>query len=684
MNSKDIKLSPEFRTQTIKAITSIVFFIISYIVILAIAVGLTALCVYIGLIMITGHPSFITLVLGIGIASMGFLILFFVLKFMFSSHKADRSHWHEISASDEPELFRLIEEIVKEVGTTFPKRVYLASDVNAAVFYDSSFWSMFFPVKKNLLIGMGLVNTVTKTELKAILSHEFGHFSQRSMKVGSYVYNVNQIIFNLLFDNESYGKMMQSWAGVSGYFSIFVAIAAKIIEMIQGILRELYGVVNKPYMGLSREMEFHADEIAARVTGYEPLKSSLLRMNLSNYALNSVMNFYQEKMTECVKSQNLYIEQLFVLRLEAERNKIPVTGNLPQVAVEDLSRFNKSKLVIKDQWASHPATEERIASLERKGFSAIKPDLSPANEIFKNITQTQETLTRLVFRDVAYKGEVKYLQPATFQEGYLKLFNEKTFPELYNGYYDDKNPLDFGINSMEPPDKIINPEDLFSAHKLDLVYTSIALKNDIEVLKQIAEEKIGVKSFDYDGRKLKRSESHLLIKQLITEMNELNEKIKLNDQHIFWFFRKLERGTGEVEQLSGMYSDFFGFDKVYEGRMEVYTKLINALRFVNFNTPFEQINENFRAVKPIENELKENINYMLGFSGCQPVITDEVKGSLETYLKKERVYFEQNAYREENLKILFTALENYALLLARTYFQLKKNLLLYQAGLLKA
>lgn len=77
------------------------------------------------------------------------------------------------------------------------------------------------------------------------------------MKVGSYVYNVNQVIFNLLYDNESYERIIHSWANVSGYFSIFVVFAIKIIEGIQWFLKMAYELVNKSYMGLSREMEFH-------------------------------------------------------------------------------------------------------------------------------------------------------------------------------------------------------------------------------------------------------------------------------------------------------------------------------------------------------------------------------------------------------------------------------------------
>ena len=91
-----------------------------------------------------------------------------------------------ITKEKEPALFQLIEETYQQVGAPAPKHVFLTTDVNAFVSYDSSFWSMFLLVKKNLTIGLGLINSTTVSEFKSILAHEFGHFSQRSMKVGSY------------------------------------------------------------------------------------------------------------------------------------------------------------------------------------------------------------------------------------------------------------------------------------------------------------------------------------------------------------------------------------------------------------------------------------------------------------------------------------------------------------------
>ena len=59
------------------------------------------------------------------------------------------------------------------------------------------------------------------------MAHEFGHFSQRSMKLGSFVYNVNKIIHNMLFENTGYAGALGSWARVDGIFAFFAQIHGK-------------------------------------------------------------------------------------------------------------------------------------------------------------------------------------------------------------------------------------------------------------------------------------------------------------------------------------------------------------------------------------------------------------------------------------------------------------------------
>lgn len=678
----DIKLTPEFKAQTTKAVMSIVLFVIVYLLIILMTLALTILCIYGAIMLIVNFPRLITIILGIGLGSVGILLLMFLFKFIFKSHKADRSHLLEITRSDEPELFKLIDDIVEEVDTTFPKKVYLSSDVNASVFYDSNFWSMFFPIRKNLQIGLGLVNCVSEEELKSILAHEFGHFSQKTMKVGSYVYNVNQVIFNLLFDNEGYDSLIQRWANVSGYFAIFAVLASNIIEGIKWILVKMYGVVNKSYMGLSREMEFHADEIAANVTGYEPLKNALLRLEFADFSYNSVLSFYETKVSKSIRSENLFKEHSFVMNHLANKNEIPIKNNLPQVTIDEFNKFDKSKLVIKDQWASHPSTEERIKRLELLDVPPPNTEYNPANTIFKNIEEIQKKLTERKFKEVIYKEKVQILPFDHFQKDFQKEQTENSFSKIYNGYYNSKNIIPFELDDINTEAEGIVFDDLFSKQKNDLIYMAIAIENDLEILKQISEKNIQVKTFDYDGKKYKRNESKKVISTLEKELEKLNEQIKQNDIEVFKYFKAIEKDS-KTDLLEEKYKRFFEFENEFNYKVGLYANLSNKLQFLHRVTPFEEIRNNFLKIEPLEIELKKEIKEILNDNLYQEELTEEIKDNFNLYLPKRLKYFENEIYFEENLMIFQNSMNAYVFLLSRGFFLLKKELLDYQEELLK-
>ena len=681
MKKIEIELTKEFKKETTKAILSIVLFLFVYSLLFVITIGLTVLCAYGGISLISLYPGFITIALGIGLASIGFLVLLFLIKFIFKSHKIDRSHLLEIKKTEEPELFKMIDEIVEKVGTDFPKKVYLSPDVNAGVFYDSSFWSMFFPVKKNLQIGVGLINTISKDELRAILAHEFGHFSQKSMKVGSYVHNVNQVIFNMLYDNESYDNLVQSWANISGYFSVFVVLAIKIIEGIQWLLKQMYDQVNISYMSLSREMEFHADEIAANLTGYEPLKESLLRMDLADNSFNAVIGYYENKIEENITSKNIFKEQSFALRYIGLDNELSLLKDIPQVTAAYISKFNKSKLNIKDQWQSHPTVEERISRLEKLNMNASQREFFLANDVLSNSNETQKRITENLFKNIEYKETPQENSLEDYKKDFIKEYKENSFSEIYNGYYNDKTIEEFDLDEAKLIEANVSVESFYFNDKVDLVSISVALKNDIEILNQIEEKLIDIKTFDYDGKKHKKSEAGTLIKQLDVELEEVNKKVKENDIQIFSFFRTIEKNIG-TNKLQEKYKEFFLFDKEFDRKFEVYTNLINDLEFISLVTPFDVIKTNFIKIKTQETILKEILKGILSDKKYESTFTTAIKENIETYISKDWVYFEKEKYNDENLEIISFALNNYVFLLSRGYFLFKKELLDYQVELM--
>lgn len=678
----NIEVSKNFRKRTIKAIASIVLFMIVYVILIAFAVGLTVLCALGGFFMIKNHPSFFTLMFGLGLASLGFYILAFLFKFLFKKHTIDLSHLVEIKEENEPKLFEFIREIVNEVGTNFPKKIYLSADVNASVFYDSNFWSLFFPVKKNLNIGLGLVNTITRQELKAILAHEFGHFSQKSMKVGSYVYYVNQIIFNMLYENDSFDKTIQKWGNSNNYFSIFLIISVKIIEAIQWILKKMYGLININYLALSREMEFHADEVAANVAGIHPLQESLLRMDLVDSAYNSVLSFYSDKISQNIKPRNVYKEQLFLLDFFAKDSQIEFKNGLPLVSELDANKFNKSKLNIENQWASHPSTQDRNAKLNKLNIHKEITENQMANTVFQDIEKIQEKLTAKLFSSIENIETFGYLSLEDFKSEYQEQFEKNTFNSIYNGYYDNKNPNYFEINTLDKNSDVSFFDALFSKEKIDMVYEFIALENDKMVIENIANKQISIKSFDYDGHKFKAKDALELLPKIEKEINNLRNKITENDISIFLFFNNLAKKDYRDGSLILKYKAFFNYDSEYEKRAAYYNDLINATDFLLVVTPIEVIKSKLKNVYALEVNIKKEIQDMLSNELFKKELTADIRESFELYLKENWLYFSNGKYIEEELNIFYKAINNYMFIISRGYFLLKKELLDFQSELL--
>ena len=676
-----IQVSQDFKKKSKAAVVSIVFFIFTYILLFLAAIALTVLCVIGGISLVVAKPSIITGALGLGLASTGFFVLYFLIKFLFQKHLNDRSHLVEITRNQQPELFTMIDEIVRETETDFPKKVYLSADVNASVFYDSSFWSMFLPIKKNLTIGVGLVNTCTRQELKAILAHEFGHFSQRSMKVGSYVYNVNKVIFNLLNNDESLQNTMQSWASATGYFAIFVMIASKIIQGIQWILVKMYSFVNIRHMALSREMEFHADEVAANIAGSLPLEESLLRMDLADNAYSSVINFYNNhKISQKEISGNVYREQTFVMNFLANENELEYKNGLPDVKLSETGLFNKSKLVIENQWASHPSTEDRIKRLRTLNIQKQEDNRS-AKTLFNNFDETEQKLTTKIFSTLEKVKDYQHTQISIFETEFTSDYRKNSFDKLYNAYYDNKNPVPFDVETTfangNPPDF----ETLFSKTVVEEVYELNALENDKNMLESIAKKEINIKTFDYDGIKYSAKDAQKLVPKLSQQAEEIQKNIAAHDIQIYTYFLSICESLADKEKLKENYKQLFSYDQEYEEKYKHFIDMNTSLAFVNTTTPFDQIKQNFRKLQPKEDLMKKELKFFLNSPMLKQEMDADVRKDLENYVHSTPIYFNNNEYFETNLQTLFFAINCYQFYLGRYYFLLKKRLLNVQVDL---
>ena len=681
-----LKVSKNFRKMAIRSVLSIILFLVTYFILIVLGLGLIALCGLAAYGLVALKFMSVTCMLAIGFLGMGFMTFFFLIKFIFSSpKKVDRSHLLKIDEKQQPELFNLIHEIVHEVKTNFPKQIYLSSDVNASVFYDSNFWSMFFPVRKNLQIGIGLMNSVSAIELKAILAHEFGHFSQRSMKVGSYVYNMNKVIYNMLYDNDNFSILLDRWSSSSSYFALFSKGSILVIRGIQYVLIKVYKVLNLNYMALSREMEFHADAVAARVTGSAPLANSLLRLELADSSLSSVFDYYGAKIVTSQKTNNFYPQQYFVMNRISLAENLPIENGLPKVSIDIYKEVKKTKLVLHDQWSSHPTTEERVKRLIELNQPLKGEYGSLSIDILNDKEWIQEMMTARLFENVTYASTPVVIETKDFITEYLKLEQENSYASVYKRYFDSRNPYtgftanDFDTVSFEQKGPI---ERIFDDQALGHIRHMNNAISDKEILEKISNGELDVKTFDYEGRKYSSADTYSLIKYLDEEIKNDEEILRAKDIEVFKYFLRCALNQGDVAQYKERSMAYQAVSVQLDLQQVAYINVVSSTYFIHTTTPVEEITNNMFLVKKNEKPFKEQLKLLLESDFYKNCIDGEMKLLFEEYLGNDWKYFASGRYFDKEIEALFTVMSDYYSVINKVHFKLKKALLDYTSTLI--
>ncbi|MCC6281735.1 MAG: M48 family metalloprotease, partial [Saprospiraceae bacterium] len=444
--------------------------------------------------------------------------------------------------------------VANEVGTHFPRKIFLIPDVNASVFYSSSFWSLFIPTRKNLNIGLGLVNSVNISEFKAVLAHEFGHFSQKSMRLGSYVYYVNQVIFNMLYQNNGWISAANGIANIHGILSFFVQVAAYIVQGVQWVLRGMYGFVNRRYLSLSRAMEFHADTISASVSGSNNMTQALRQIELGAMTYQQVIQKCNELLVSEQAPLNCYVGQRVEAAHFAAVHKLPLHQGIPLVSRDCMEKRQSARVNFKNQWASHPTREEREDNLQVLDLTApVQQD--SAWSIFQNPSLLQQQLTKFLYRDLNIKVE------NIEDESFVKMIQEeqahRKLPDLYEGYFDG-HPIytdKWEEAAAAATPKIFEPDVYWQLFAENLDEKIGALQHDVYVLKAINEGQVDTKTFDFDGQKYTADQAPDICRQIEKDIADTLETRNARDTtSISAFFAHAQtKSAGQVDKLKSAY-----------------------------------------------------------------------------------------------------------------------------------
>jgi len=678
-NPKDIlSISPQFRKQASKSITAVMGFIIVYLVMVALSIGLVILSFYAGYSVMSARISLYTLIFGLGIISFGIMVFVFLVKFLFASAKQDASDSIEIKYHDQPKLFDAIYSLAKETGAAKPKRIFLSADVNACVFYNSSFLSLFFPVRKNLKIGLGLVNAVNVSELKAVIAHEFGHFSQRSMKLGSWLYQVNKVIHDMLYNNKGYAEFINGIASIHGILAFFAQITVKVVQAIQWVLRQMFKLVNKSYLGLSREMEFHADLVAASVCGSNNIVNSLRRLEFADACFTTTLDFCNTAWKEKKVVDDFYTDYSFVMKRIADINHLAFEHGLP--VMKDEKQTISSRINYKNQWASHPTLSERKENLDQYDLTAAV-DEAPAWNLFVNQEQLKNSLTKHLYKSIP-EPEVKgILCPSEFEQLVDEQFKKFSFPKVFGEFYDNRQIDVFDPTEVANEAFVIRSfEEVLPKENLQLPKRLAMLQNDIATIKAISKKEIDVNSFDFDGEKHSRKDAVTVLAQLEGELENGQKELIALDKTLFRYFYAIAP-LSQAEALKESYVQYFNERKEADHYLQKVNEIMEAIApLYKGNLTIDQVQTIVADLKGIHDAVLKNLfRKWLG----KNVLQDQpaLKERVDKFIASKYEYFSGTSFFDNELNELntlatemWTAIVNYLAIQFRSITRVQADL----------
>ena len=268
----------------------------------------------------------------------------------------------ELSAADQPKLFAFLHRLADETGAPRPTKVFLSADVNAMVFYNSSFWNLFVPAKKNLELGLALINVLSLDELKAVVAHEYGHFAQRSLAVGNWVYVAHQITGQIVGARSGFDTLLMWISAIDIRVAWIGWIMRLFVWAIRAVLDTFFRIVLLAKRALGREMEFQADRVAVSVSGSDSLIHALHRLHAGQEAWQEALFFANEERALGRPVADLFALQsaaLEHLRRILDEPELGVTPVRPDAEAASHRVFSSALATPPRMWLTHPPDRER-------------------------------------------------------------------------------------------------------------------------------------------------------------------------------------------------------------------------------------------------------------------------------------------------------------------------------------
>lgn len=289
--------------------------------------------------LIAAYAACLWLYFGEGYRGGGSLFVKFGIALALLTFMVARSMWLKfdpvegvcLDPADAPDFFAFIEGIRREAGDPRLDAIYVTDELNAAV-YQRPRLGLLGWYRNELIVGLPLIQALTRHELAAVIAHEFGHLSGAHGKLGAWVYRSRLAMARILkaIEEKSY---FGSWIFTSFYrrFAPFFAAYS---------------------FALAREQEYEADRMAASVISAQDVVDALVRSSLANAFMGD--KFWGEVWAE-VDQKPLPPRQIYA-RLESDLTALKTWSGIA-------ASFDAVRARATDYDDTHPSLSKRAEAL---------------------------------------------------------------------------------------------------------------------------------------------------------------------------------------------------------------------------------------------------------------------------------------------------------------------------------
>ncbi|MFG2816711.1 M48 family metalloprotease [Streptomyces sp. NPDC048410] len=207
--------------------------------------------------------------------------------FMLRIPAADDPAAVEVGEADEPRLWALVREVADASGSHAPARILLTAEVNASVREDARLLGL-RPGPHTLTLGVPLLTGLSEAQLRAVLGHEYGHFTAGDTRLSAIVVRGRARISRVVeqFHATADGKVADERERQERTAAKRIAKGKKAREvdtrhtgaLYRGMAR-LYtwyaGLYLRASLSTARGQEFAADLAAVRIAGRDVTASAL-------------------------------------------------------------------------------------------------------------------------------------------------------------------------------------------------------------------------------------------------------------------------------------------------------------------------------------------------------------------------------------------------------------------------